>query len=78
MPTPRLRIEIGAVTVEFTPLTRREGKGKAGIRFWEVEAGASRKVANESTQTSPSNCIRWMNQGFRLAPLTGFEPVSPP
>jgi hypothetical protein len=26
------------------------GGGKAGIRFWVVEAGASASVANESTQ----------------------------
>jgi hypothetical protein len=38
------------VTVEFTLMTRHEGGGKAGVRFWVVEAGASASVAGESTQ----------------------------
>jgi len=47
---PNLPIEVGSVTVEFTVLTRQEGEGKAGIRFWVVEAGVSGKLASESTQ----------------------------
>lgn len=47
---PELPIELGQVTVEFTVLTRREGEGKAGIRFWVVDAGVSGKLASESTQ----------------------------
>ena len=43
-------IEVGPVTVEFTLLARREGEGKAGVRFWVVDAGVGGKVANESTQ----------------------------
>ncbi|WP_408995787.1 trypco2 family protein [Streptomyces europaeiscabiei] len=47
---PDLPIEVGPVTVEFTLLTRKEGEGKAGVRFWVVDAGVSGKVAAESTQ----------------------------
>jgi len=47
---PQLQFNIGPVTVEFTLMTHHEGSGKAGIRFWVVEAGASASVANESTQ----------------------------
>jgi hypothetical protein len=47
---PDLPIEVGPVTVEFTLLTRQEGEGKAGIRFWVVDAGVSGKVGKESTQ----------------------------
>ena len=45
-----LPIEVGPVTVEFTLLTRQEGEGKAGIRFWVVDAGVCGKVGRESTQ----------------------------
>ena len=45
-----LPIEVGPVTVEFTLLTRQEGEGRAGIRFWVVDAGVSGKVGRESTQ----------------------------
>ena len=31
-------------------MTHHEGGGKAGIRFYVVEAGASASMANESTQ----------------------------
>ena len=47
---PQLQFNVGPVTVEFTLMTRHEGGGKAGIRFWVVEAGASASVAGESTQ----------------------------
>jgi hypothetical protein len=47
---PELPIEIGPVTVEFTVLTRREGEGRAGLRFWVVDAGFGGKKASESTQ----------------------------
>ena len=43
-------IEVGPVTVEFTLLTRQEGEGKAGIKFWVVDAGVSGTVGRESTQ----------------------------
>ncbi|MGV9865703.1 trypco2 family protein [Rhodococcus koreensis] len=47
---PELPIEVGPVTVEFTLLTRQEGEGKVGIKFWVVDAGVSGKVGKESTQ----------------------------
>lgn len=47
---PDLPLEVGPVTVEFTVLTRREGEGKAGIKFWVVDAGVSGKLTGESTQ----------------------------
>jgi len=47
---PELPLEVGPVTVEFTVLTRREGEGKAGIKFWVVDAGVTGKVTGESTQ----------------------------
>jgi hypothetical protein len=47
---PQLQFNVGPVSVEFTLMTRHEGGGKAGIRFWVVEAGASASVAGESTQ----------------------------
>ena len=47
---PQLQFNVGPVTVELTLMTHQEGGGKAGVRFWVVEAGASASVANESTQ----------------------------
>lgn len=47
---PDLQLEVGPVTVEFTVLTRQEGEGKAGIKFWVVDAGVSGKLTGESTQ----------------------------
>ena len=47
---PDLSLEVGPVTVEFTVLTRQEGEGKAGIRFWVVDAGVSGKLTGEATQ----------------------------
>jgi len=47
---PQLQFNVGPVSVEFTLMTHHEGGGRAGIRFWVVEAGASASVANESTQ----------------------------
>ena len=47
---PALPIEVGPVTLEFTVTTRREGTGKAGVKFWVVDAGVSAKLGNESTQ----------------------------
>jgi hypothetical protein len=47
---PQMPIEVGPVTVEFTLLTRREGEGKAGLKFWVVDAGVSGRVAAETTQ----------------------------
>jgi hypothetical protein len=47
---PALPIEVGPVTVEFTVLTRKEGEGRAGVRFWVVDAGVGGQRATESTQ----------------------------
>jgi len=47
---PQLQFNVGPVNVEFTLMTHHEGGGKAGIRFWVVEAGASASRASESTQ----------------------------
>jgi Trypsin-co-occurring domain 2 len=47
---PQLQFNVGPVTVEFTLMTHHEGGGKARIRFYVVEAGASASVVNESTQ----------------------------
>jgi hypothetical protein len=45
-----LPLEVGPVTVEFTVMTRKEGEGRAGVRFWVVDAGVGGGRATESTQ----------------------------
>jgi len=57
---PDLQFNVGPVTLELTLMTHHEGGGKAGVRFWVVEAGASATVANESTQ----------KMTFALTPVT--------
>jgi len=47
---PDLPIEVGPVTIEFTVMTHKEGEGRAGIRFWVVDAGVGAKLATESKQ----------------------------
>ena len=47
---PGLPIEVGPIMLEFTVTTRREGAGKAGVKFWVVDAGVSGKRGKESTQ----------------------------
>jgi hypothetical protein len=47
---PEMPIEVGPVTVEFTLLTRREGEGKAGVKFWVVDASVGGTLTSESTQ----------------------------
>jgi Trypsin-co-occurring domain 2 len=47
---PQLPIEVGPVTIELSVLTRREGGGNLGLRFWVVDAGVDGKHAHESTQ----------------------------
>jgi Trypsin-co-occurring domain 2 len=47
---PAFPIEIGPMTVEFALVTRREGEGRAGVKFWVIDAGVSGKLAAESTQ----------------------------
>lgn len=38
---PQLQFNVGPTTIEFTLMTHHEGGGKAGVRFWIVDAGAS-------------------------------------
>jgi hypothetical protein len=47
---PELPIEVGPITLEFTLTTRREGEGRAGVKFWVVDSGVSGKLGRESTQ----------------------------
>lgn len=47
---PRMPIEVGPVTVEFTVLSRQEGEGHAGVKFWVVDAGVKGTTAKEATQ----------------------------
>lgn len=47
---PALPIELGTITLEFTVITRREAAGRAGVKFWVVDAGVSGKLGHESTQ----------------------------
>jgi hypothetical protein len=47
---PDLQFNVGPVTVELTLTTHHEGGGKAGIRFWVVDAGVSGSAAKDSTQ----------------------------
>lgn len=47
---PAFPIEVGPLSIEFTLLTRREAEGRAGVKFWVVDAGVSGKHAAESTQ----------------------------
>jgi hypothetical protein len=47
-----LPIEVGPVTVEFTLLTRQEGEGKAGIRFWVVDARSAGRLGRSRRRRS--------------------------
>ena len=47
---PELQFNVGPVTVEFTLMTQHEGGGRAGVRFWVVEASASAGITGGSTQ----------------------------
>ena len=47
---PEFPIEVGPVTVEFTVLSRQEGEGHAGVKFWVVDAGVKGTTAKEATQ----------------------------
>jgi Trypsin-co-occurring domain 2 len=73
---PGLPIEIGSVTVEFTVLTRKEGEGKAGVRFWVVEAGVSGKGTAESTQKVSMELFPLSPAGGR-ARIRDIEPTPP-
>jgi hypothetical protein len=69
----RVPIEIGPVTVEFTVLTRKEGEGKAGIRFWVVDAGVGVKIAGESTQKITMQLTPLDPSGTRSARVRDVE-----
>ena len=73
---PSLPIEVGRVTVEFTVMTRKEGEGKAGVRFWVVEAGVSGKGTAESTQKVSMELYPRSPAGGR-ARIRDIEPPSP-
>lgn len=74
---PSLPIEVGPVTVEFTVLTRREGEGRAGIRFWVVEAGVTGRQADESTQKVTLELLPLDPSGTRRARVRDLERRSP-
>lgn len=73
---PELQFNVGPVTVEFTLMTHHEGGGKAGVRFWVVEAGASASVANESTQkvTLELTPVSASGEPWRVADETDERP----
>ena len=75
---PDLPIEVGPVTVEFTLLTGQEGEGKAGIKFWVVDAGGAGVDAEGHDAADPTGCRRWTPAGARrgtTATAAGsFEP----
>lgn len=73
---PQLQFNVGPATVEFTLMTHREGGGKAGVRFWVVEAGASATVANESTQkvTLVLTPVTASGDAWRVADEVGGRP----
>lgn len=73
---PGLPIEVGRVTVEFAVLTRKEGEGKAGVRFWVVEAGVSGKGTAESTQKVSMELYPLSPTGER-ARIRDIEPPPP-
>jgi Trypsin-co-occurring domain 2 len=82
---PDLPLEVGPVTVEFTVLTRQEGEGKAGIRFWVADAGVSGKLTGEATQkvtlqltarASDARCLRRSAGRHCRWPVTGLIPNS--
>ena len=73
---PQLQFNVGPVTIEFTLMTRLEGGGKAGIRFWVVEAGASASVASESTQkmTLALTPVTASGESWQVADEVGEQP----
>lgn len=45
-----IRFELGEVTIEAQVEVKKEAEGKAGIKFWLAEAGASGKASQAVTQ----------------------------
>jgi hypothetical protein len=70
---PSLPIEVGPVTLEFTVTTRREGEGKAGVKFWVVDAGVSGRLGNESTQKVTMQLIPRAPDGQGPARIRDWE-----
>jgi hypothetical protein len=73
---PELQFNVGPVTVEFTLVTHHEGGGKAGVRFYVVEAGASASVGHESTQqvTLELTPVSASGEPWQVADETGERP----
>ena len=73
---PQLQFNVGPVNVEFTLMTHHEGGGKAGIRFWVVEAGASASRASESTQkvTLVLTPVTASGESWQVADEVGEQP----
>jgi hypothetical protein len=70
---PALPIEVGPITLEFTVTTRREGAGKAGVKFWVVDAGVSGKLGDESTQKVTMQLIPRAPEGLGPARIRDHE-----
>jgi Trypsin-co-occurring domain 2 len=46
-----IQFRVGTVQLEFQVTVTREAEGKAGVRFWVVEAGLSGKLSSGATHT---------------------------
>lgn len=46
-----IQFRVGSVQLEFQVAVTKEADGKAGVRFWVVEAGASGKLSSAATHT---------------------------
>jgi len=47
----KLRFEIQEMELELNYTVSREGEGKAGIKFWLVEAGVGGTIGDSTSQT---------------------------
>lgn len=74
---PALPIEVGQITLEFTVTTRREGEGRAGVKFWVVDAGGSAKLGNEATQKVTMQLIPHAAEGQGPVFIRDREEPSP-
>ena len=45
----RLKFEVGQITMEFQVVVERAVKGKGGVKFWVVEAGAEASTSTART-----------------------------
>jgi Trypsin-co-occurring domain 2 len=46
-----IQFRVGSVQLEFEVVVTKEAEGKAGVRFWVVEAGAGGKLSSAATHT---------------------------